>query len=117
RGRIWRVVHESTVRDERPALATLSGAELVPYLEHPSGWWRTTAQRLLVERSDTAVAPALRRLALEATDERTRLQALWTLDGLSAADAATLAGALTDSSRHVRAAAIRIAEPWLARGG
>jgi mono/diheme cytochrome c family protein len=41
---------------------------------------------------------------------------LWTLDGLGAADDATIAAALGDSSAPVRAAALRIAEPWLARG-
>ena len=53
-GRIWRVVHTSTTRGERPRL--VDGArrrELVPVLAHPNGWWRITAQRLLVERRAT----------------------------------------------------------------
>ena len=67
-------------------------AELVPVLAHPNGWWRDTAQRLLVERGDASVAPALRRAGRPARrDPRTRLHALWTLDGLGALDAATIA--------------------------
>ena len=34
-------------------------AQLVETLSHPNGWWRDTAQRLLVERGDPSVVPAL----------------------------------------------------------
>ncbi|MEO6528657.1 MAG: PVC-type heme-binding CxxCH protein, partial [Gemmatimonadaceae bacterium] len=69
-GRIWRVVHASTRRGERPQLSKRSSAELVPVLAHPNGWWRITAQRLLVERGDRSVAPALRQLARSSADDR-----------------------------------------------
>src|SRR5690606_38340199 len=104
-GRIYRIVHESTERAERPRLSQLTPAELVEYLSHPNGWWRMTAQRLIVERGDRSVAPALRDLARSADDDRTRLHALWTLDGIGDADDATVQAALTDASPHVRAAA------------
>jgi mono/diheme cytochrome c family protein/glucose/arabinose dehydrogenase len=115
-GRIWRIAHTSTTPGERPRLSAKRPSELVPYLAHPSAWWRLTAQRLLVERHDSSVAPALRTMARTHADDRARLHALWTLDGLGAADQALLTAALRDSSPHVRAAAIRIAEPILARG-
>ncbi len=115
-GRIWRVVHTSTVRDETPHMSTKTPAALVPYLAHANGWWRLTAQRLLVERGDTTVAPALRQMLRTHADDRARLHALWTLDGLGHADRASIASALTDRSAPVRAAAIRIAEPMLAAG-
>ena len=114
-GRIWRVVHTTTRRGERPQLAKKVTADLVPVLAHPNGWWRITAQQLLVERGDHSVAPALRQLLRTSTDDRARLHALWTLDGLGEADVATVGGALSDASPYVRAAAIRIAEPWLAQ--
>ena len=50
-GRIYRVVHETTKRDTASAAAQLTGAQLVERLSHPNGWWRDTAQRLLVERA------------------------------------------------------------------
>jgi hypothetical protein len=112
-GRIYRVVHDSTVRDRMTLPATAPGSELVKLLSHPNGWWRDTAQRLLVEREDRSTAPALTALAESAPDWRTRLHALWTLDGLNAVTPATVAKALDDSARDVRAAAIRIAERWL----
>ena len=67
RGRIWRIVHETTVRDRRPALSRETPAGLVGYLSHPNGWWRDTAQQLLVQRGDVSVVPALEELAREAT--------------------------------------------------
>jgi mono/diheme cytochrome c family protein/glucose/arabinose dehydrogenase len=113
RGRIYRVVHESTKRDRRPALSTASAARLVETLSHPNGWWRDTAQRLLVERGDKSAVDALKKLALSAPQARTKLHALWTLDGLDAIDPATVTTALGDASRDVRVSALRLAERWL----
>jgi mono/diheme cytochrome c family protein len=115
-GRIFRIVHDGTKRDKRPQLSKKSPAELVGYLSHPNGWWRMTAQRLLVERQAKEVAPTLRKLVAESPNELTRLHALWTLDGLGEADAATVQHALADASVPVREAALRISEPRLAAG-
>jgi mono/diheme cytochrome c family protein/glucose/arabinose dehydrogenase len=118
-GRIYRVMHDTTHRGDAPALSTATPMQLVETLSHPNGWWRDTAQRLLVERyaqvkADTAVIPALVGMAEGAKDPRTRLHALWTLDGLDSIERATVVKALDDPSRDVRASAIRIAERWLA---
>jgi mono/diheme cytochrome c family protein/glucose/arabinose dehydrogenase len=112
-GRIYRVVHETTRRDTGPALGGFSPERLVETLSHPNGWWRDAAQRLLVERRQRSVAGSLTRLARHATDPRTRLHALWTLDGIDSIDRGTVASALADPSRDVRSAAIRMAERWL----
>jgi mono/diheme cytochrome c family protein len=111
-GRIYRVVHESTSQTARER-QTVSAAQLVDLLADPNGWWRDTAQQLLVQRNDRSVVPALTKLATGATDFRTRLHALWTLDGLDAIDQPTVVKALEDSSRDVRSSAIRLSERWL----
>ncbi len=111
-GRIWRIVYDDTPRD-RSVLPTRTAADLVALLSHPNGWRRDTAQRLLVERGLVEAAPALGVLARDAADARTRLHALWTLDGLDAIEPSHVAVALTDTSPHVRAAGLRIAERWL----
>ena len=80
-GRIYRVMHETTTRDTTPA-GFQTSAGLVAALSHPNGWRRDTAQQLLVERRDTTVVPDLTRLAASAPDWRTRLHALWALDGM-----------------------------------
>jgi mono/diheme cytochrome c family protein/glucose/arabinose dehydrogenase len=111
-GRIYRVMHESTKRDPK-RMSSAPAAELVQALSHPNGWWRDTAQRLLVERGDKAVATDLVKLASTSPDWRIRLHALWTLDGIDAIEPAAVTAALADSSRDVRASAVRLAERWL----
>ena len=96
-GRIYRVVHDTTKRDTPPALSKATPAQLVDVLAHPNGWRRDTAQRLLVERGDRSVVPALKDRAESAPDWRTRLHALWTLDGIDAIEPSTVTKALDDS--------------------
>ena len=121
-GRIYRVVHDTTKRDTERVLAKASASRLIETLSHPNGWWRDTAQRLLVERGQgdkgdgelrRAVVPALVKLAESARDWRMRLHGLWTLDGIDAIEPALVTKALEDPSRDVRVSAIRIAERWL----
>lgn len=90
-GRIYRVVEASRPRSVIPRFSTASSAELVAALSHPNGWRRDTAQRLLVERGNPDVVPALRQLARSEGDPVPRLHALWTLEGLGAVDPETLA--------------------------
>jgi mono/diheme cytochrome c family protein len=116
-GRIYRVVHDSTKFDAKPKMIEETPAQLVAHLSHPNGWWRDTAQQLLVQRNDKSVVPALKNLALKSTDWRYRLQAMATLDGMDSIDAATVTAALGDKSPDVRAAAIRMSERWLREAG
>lgn len=108
-GRVFRIVHEDFTPDRSPMPASMSPDELVQQLLHPNGWRRDTAQRILVERQEVSVAPALRRIIASASDDRFRLHALWALAGLDAVDSATLQVTLNDRSDYVRAAALRIA--------
>lgn len=113
-GRIYRLVREDRPIDRRsPQLAAAATPKLVETLNHPTGWWRITAQRLLVERRDPASRPLLAELALRGENPLGRLHALWTLDGFDALDTATKFAALRDPDERVRAAAIRLAERGL----
>jgi mono/diheme cytochrome c family protein len=115
-GRIYRLVHESTTpRRERPRMLQETPAQLVRHLSDPNGWWRDTAQRLIVLRGDRSVAPALVDLARTSDNPLARLHALWTLEGLDAVDADLLVEKLKDADERVRGAAIRIAEPLITR--
>ena len=42
-----------------PRMYSETPAQLVAHLSHPNGWWRDTAQRLLVLKQDKSVVPAL----------------------------------------------------------
>jgi mono/diheme cytochrome c family protein/glucose/arabinose dehydrogenase len=113
-GRVWRVVHDGMTRDAtKPQLSRATPAQLVQTLSHPNGWWRDTAQRLLVERGSRTVVPQLKALATGTAEPRTRVKALWVLDGNDSIDVPTVTKALTDPSRDVRVSAIRIAERWM----
>ena len=116
-GRIYRIVHSSTRRGRRPSLSKQTPAQLVDLLSHPNGWLRDSAQRLLVEHGDPTVVSLLKKKAASAPAATTRLHALWTLDGLDSIDGDLVARALGDSSRDVRASAIRLSERWLSEHG
>ncbi|MBI3853710.1 MAG: HEAT repeat domain-containing protein [Verrucomicrobia bacterium] len=112
-GRIYRVVHDAKRPGPQPHLSKASSVELVKYLSHPNGWWRDTAQRLLVERADLSVTADLKKLATTGDNPLGRLHALWTLDGMGESDLGTLTTALADHHPKVKAAAIRLLEPFL----
>ncbi|HJZ70160.1 MAG TPA: PVC-type heme-binding CxxCH protein [Vicinamibacterales bacterium] len=112
-GRIYRVMHDTTVRDTSSVATT--PAALIGMLTHPNVWRRETAQRLLVEGHHTSAVPALMNVTI-ARDWRARLRALWTLDGLDAIEPPLVLTALKDEASAVRVAAVRLAERWLASG-
>lgn len=109
-GRIYRIIHEGKSPGAAPDLGNASAAELIGALNHPNGWWRDTAQRLLVDRGDASAAEGLRTLVMEGKNPLGRLHALWTLEGLGVADRKTVIGAMSDANPKVRAAAMRIGE-------
>jgi putative membrane-bound dehydrogenase-like protein len=110
RGRIWRIVPDKAKPGPRPALRKARSEELVQQLANPNSWWRLTAQRLLVERQDRSVVPALEKLARESKSAYGRAHGLWTLDGLGALPDELVIHALGDPLPEVREQALRLAE-------
>ena len=99
-------------------MSRASSVELVHCLENQNGWRRDTAQRLLVERQDQKAIPALKKLARKGQLPETRVQALWTLEGLrvnnrSGLDDDTLRVALNDKHEEVQVIALKLAESRL----
>ena len=112
-GRIYRIVRTDQPRRLLPSLARENTAAWVERLADPNGFWRDTAQRVIVENGDRRVIPGLLAVALTHEDELPRLHALWTLEGLHGISPPVLQRVLADTSFRVRAAAVRIAEPFL----
>ncbi len=113
-GRIYRIAADDRPPARLPAtLATASDEALVAALGDANGWQRETAQRLLIERGTTSVAPALRQTLRDGT-RLARLHALWTLDALGVLEDADVRTALADSSAGIRENALRVAERRLA---
>jgi mono/diheme cytochrome c family protein len=113
RGRIWRLVHDGIKPRALPHMLEQSPSQLVEHLSDPNGWWRDTAQKLIILRGDKSVVPKLTDLALHAPEPITRLHALWTLEGLDSVADPLLSEKFADTDPRVRAAAIRIAEPLI----
>jgi mono/diheme cytochrome c family protein len=110
-GRVWRLAHESTPRDRtRPRMLDETPAQLVAHLSHPNGWWRDTAQQLLVLRQDTSVVAALQKLVRTSPNALARIHALWTLEGLGALQASLVRELLEDHDPQIRVQAIRASE-------
>ena len=115
KGRLYKLVHEDFKPGPQPRMLDESTAELVGHLSHPNGWWRDTAQKLIILRKDRdSVVPELKELARKGESELGRAHALWTLEGIGAADAETVAAALQDPSPMVKVQALRVGEPHLA---
>ena len=75
-GRIWRVQHKQA--KQLPKASFASTDELIKTLEHPNGWARMTAQRLLAEKADKGAVAKLEKLATDGSKPGTaRAQALW----------------------------------------
>jgi putative membrane-bound dehydrogenase-like protein len=110
RGRIYRVVPEGFKQRALPKLSSATTAELVAALEHPNGWQRDTASRLLFERQDRAAIEPLKRLAVNSKLPQGRMHALYALAGLKALSADVLLGRLADEHPRVREHAVRLAE-------
>ena len=109
RGRIWRIVPEDFSQPRLKKPAEMSTAELVALLEHPNGWHRDTAARLLYERHDTSAVPLLAKLAA-GKSPLGRMHGLYALAALGGLDADTLLPRLTDDHPRVRQHAVKLAE-------
>lgn len=115
-GRIWRLVHKDFKPGPQPEMISESAAQLVKHLEHPNGWWRDTAQRMLIVKGDTSVVPMLIEMANSNPNHLARLHALWTLEGLDALTPDVVRAKLKDEHPQLRANAIRAAETLLKKG-
>lgn len=109
-GRIWRIVPTGFKRPALPKLSGATTAELVQLLDHPNGWHRDTAARLLYQRQDSSALPHLEKLLKTARTPLGRLHALYALDGLNALQARHVVPALEDREPRLREHALRLAE-------
>ena len=94
----------------RPRMLDETPAALVAHLSHQNGWWRDTAQQLLVQRQDMSVVPALRDIVENSGNLLARVHALWTLEGLGALDVPFVREQMRDDDPRMRVQAIRASE-------
>ncbi|MCY4205925.1 MAG: c-type cytochrome [Bacteroidetes bacterium] len=110
-GRIYRVIPEGGSSPSwMDSIELKNTVERVERLADPNGWWRMTAQRILVSEGDTSAIPLLRQQISESPRAEGRLHSLWTLQGLDALRTEDIRAGLEDSHAGVRENAIRLAE-------
>ena len=119
KGRIWRLVFDGVKPDRsdrlrrdpiRPRMNNETAAQLVTRLSHPNGWWRDTAQQLLVLKQDKSVVPALLTIVKTSGNLLARFHAMWTLEGLDALKPPLVRQLMADSEPRMRIQAIRASE-------
>ncbi len=108
RGRIYRVRWGEKNRGSLPQMLSQPSADLVAHLDHLNGWWRDTAQRLIVQRGDVSCVPALRK-NLRSAGTLGRIHALWSLEGLGELSVADLETAAASRDPKLLATAARVA--------
>ena len=114
-GRIFKIVSnkEQTTRNLKPNLSDTTTEELVKFLEHPNGWHRLTAQRLLVERDYDDEVEALVKMLEHSQSVVGKLHALNTLMTINEWREKPLLRALGDDSPEVRREALRLSEIFI----
>ncbi len=107
-GRIYRL-QSVTAAPALPSfdLARKSGAELIALLRHPNKWWRQEAQRVIADRRDPALAPALRALISQESGQLA-LEAFWALNASGGFDTALAAQTLRHTHPFVRYWTVRL---------
>ncbi|MCA9212089.1 MAG: HEAT repeat domain-containing protein [Planctomycetales bacterium] len=118
RGRIWRLGRTADSSTDKNALLSawpskfpvnMSVAELVQAIDSKNVWWRTTVQRLLVERNDPASVELLTRKLAGTSENISKIHILHALDALQGLKSATVIDALQDEHYGVRIHALRLA--------
>lgn len=112
-GRIWRIVPKGWKAQKPQKLSTFSTAALVDLLEHPNGWQRDMAQRLLVERADLSAVELLEQKIKASKNTLARFHALWTLEGLGKENVDLLVDLLNDPHDLIKSTALRHLEMGL----
>ena len=116
KGRIYRVGPKGSSIGTMPNFKAYSNAKLVEALNTVNGTQRDLIHQELIWRSANNESTRLDDLFATSSLPEVRAQILGILEGLGSLDEAFLASALTDPHPGVRRNAIRLSEPYLARG-
>lgn len=106
-GRIYKVVPSGFKEISAFDLAANSSAKLLQFLTHPNVWYSREARRILAERRDAEVAPALKNQC-RSNSPRIALESLWALAGMGMADEPLLLESLNHANSNMREWAARL---------
>ncbi len=106
-GRVYRIHGKGASPAPKFNLAELSNDELLETLRHQNKWYRQEALRVIGDRRDAAVSPALKAL-LSQSDGQTALEGLWALYQSGGWDETTALQSLDHSDPYVRLWSVRL---------
>ncbi|MFT7033266.1 MAG: putative heme-binding domain-containing protein [Cyclobacteriaceae bacterium] len=106
-GRIYRLRNKNQTKVEPFDLSTYSSTELVKVLTDKNKWFRQQALRILGDRKDKAILPALKEM-LEKGNPQNALEALWAINLTGGFDTEIAHIALDHSNSYVRLWGIRL---------
>lgn len=114
-GRIWRLTHESAAPTKpKKSLGKMSDKELAASAANGNYWQRTTARRLLVEKSAKEIAPELRAQLRAAPSSAAVMNLLATLSGLNAVESGDALLALRHADAGVRRMGVELSRRFMA---
>ena len=110
RGRLYRIARED-YRYQPPVLpGRASFSELIALLDHPNGWHRDTASRLIIEKLRSDTATGLHAFLKKATTPWGKIHALHLLANLQDLSPQEVKSALYDDHAAVRVHGIKVSE-------
>lgn len=100
-GRIYRIRPKNVTekRNLNVNISKMNPSEWVQLLIHENGWWRSTAQRLILENPDPGLSPTLKNLVSNEKNEKAKVHALYLLASLNTLEEEMVKKAL--ESEHV----------------
>lgn len=118
KGRIYRISPKGTPAVDfldNIDLNSFKTSELIGLLNNSNSWWRTNAQRLLMDMSDPDIVQELAKAITTGLNEFGKVHAMWILHGKQAMTSPILFKLLDDESPNIREQAIKISELRLSK--
>ena len=112
RGRIYRIIPTGFQQPPSPQLHLANTAKLVNTLQHPNGWHRDTAARLLYEQRDQRAISLLRKMLYSTVTPVGCIHTLYALNGFAALSVKDILHGLTCEHPRVREHAVRLSEQF-----
>lgn len=116
KGRIYRISPKGTPAPDfldKINLNSYTISELIGLLNNSNSWWRTHAQRLLMDRKDPSITAELSKSIGTKLNEFGKVHAMWILNDKGAMTAQMLLALLDDPSPNIREQAIKLSEKRL----
>ena len=111
-GRIWRVSYKGRPVVKKTDLTKLGTEALLAKLTSVNGFEREKSRRVLKERGEEKVLPALEKWVAGQTAEQALLEGLWIYQGLDVVNKPLLDKLLEAEDGRVRTAAVQVLNEW-----